>query len=96
MTLKRWLQLAKLVKSMTPHHSFDVLSIADVTVFAKKEIPLRTKFGPVEGDIQHLIDSDQIKKHSTLPFYLIDESTYIDTSNERKLNGSIKRQKKIS
>lgn len=55
-----------------------------MTVFAKKEIPLRTKFGPVEGDLQHLIDADQIKKHSLLPLYLIDESTYIDTSNERK------------
>lgn len=54
----------------------------DVKVFAKKEIPLRTKFGPVEGDIQ-LIDADQLK-HSTLPSYFIDESTYIDTSNERK------------
>lgn len=53
-------------------------------VFAKKEIPLRTKFGPVEGDIQHLINSHHMK-HSTLPLYLIDESTYIDTSNERKL-----------
>lgn len=53
-------------------------------VFAKKEIPLRTKFGPVEGDMQHLIDSDQMNKHSMQPLYLIDESTYIDTSNERK------------
>lgn len=28
-------------------------------------------------------------KHSTLPMYLIDESTYIDTSNERKSNETI-------
>ncbi len=55
-------------------------------VFAKKEIPLKTKFGPLEGDMmQHLIDSaDQMKKHSILPLYLVDESTYIDTSNERE------------
>ncbi|XP_037049154.1 PR domain zinc finger protein 10-like [Bradysia coprophila] len=58
----------------------------DVKVFAKKEIPLRTKFGPVEGDMQHIIDPDHLKKHSTLPLYLIDESTYIDTSNELTSN----------
>lgn len=58
---------------------------SDVKVFAKKEIPLRTKFGPVEGDVQPLIDPDHVmKKHSALPLYLIDESTYIDTTNERK------------
>ncbi|KAJ6646040.1 PR domain zinc finger protein 4 [Pseudolycoriella hygida] len=58
----------------------------EIKIFAKKEIPLRTKFGPVEGDVQQLIDADQTRKHSEFPLFLIDESTYIDTSNELTSN----------
>lgn len=66
---------------------FHFLLVADVTVFAKKEIPLRTKFGPVEGDVMERVnDPEKMKKHSAqpLPQYFIDKSKYIDTSNERK------------
>lgn len=57
------------------------------TVFARKEIPSRTQFGPFEGDLRTL-NRDQLTEYksqkSNLPILFLGESTILDISNDSK------------
>lgn len=59
-------------------------------VYAKKEITVRTKFGPIEGDIKCLLPSELelIKNDSrrALPVLFVNDVRMVDVSNECKLN----------
>lgn len=58
----------------------------EYSVFAKKDIPLRTKFGPIEGDIKCLLPSELelIKSDAkrALPVLFVDNIRMVDVSNE--------------
>lgn len=60
----------------------------EYSVFAKKEISLRTKFGPIEGDTKCLLPSElELIKNDTqrmLPVLFVNDIRMIDVSNECK------------
>lgn len=63
--------------------------ISDYNIFAKKDIPLRTKFGPYKGDIKTLTPNErkvlESGENRRLPLLLLDNLTMLDTSNECEL-----------
>ncbi|GAB0098354.1 hypothetical protein DMENIID0001_140750 [Sergentomyia squamirostris] len=64
---------------------------SEYSVFSKKDIPLRTKFGPIEGDLREVNDEEvRHLKAETLkdyPLLLIDGGKmFLDTSNENTSN----------
>lgn len=55
------------------------------TIFAKKDIPLRTKFGPFEGDTTALGKAEIVTYKTTrtkLPLLFVAKSAILDVSNE--------------
>lgn len=69
--------------------TFLVLStLTDQFIYAKKDIPLRTKFGPFEGDVK-VLDADELLAYRTtrrnVPLLFVDETSILDVSNESKL-----------
>lgn len=64
-------------------------AISDYNIFAKKDIPLRTKFGPYKGDIKTLTPNERTELDSVenrrLPLLLLDGLIMLDTSNECEL-----------
>ncbi|CAD7080069.1 unnamed protein product [Hermetia illucens] len=65
-------------------------SNGDISVFAKREIPARTKFGPFEGELRLSSDviSDVllIQASNTYPLLLINDTHILDVSNENTCN----------
>lgn len=61
------------------------------TVFARKEIPLRTQFGPFEGDFR-ILNREQLLEYrnnkSNLPLLLLNEQSILDVSNDSKYPNS--------
>lgn len=59
--------------------------ISEQVIFAKKDIPLRTKFGPFEGDVR-LFDDDMLlayrATHRNLPLLFVNVNSILDVSNE--------------
>lgn len=55
---------------------------------SKKEIPMRTKFGPVEGDLRNCAEAElhHLKNghDQRLPLLFVDGSSVIETTNECK------------
>lgn len=65
-------------------------SFSEFTVFAKKEIPLRTKFGPFLGDVKNMSEDEwnslkrEINLATVYPILIIDGFRILETSNESK------------
>lgn len=57
-------------------------------VFAKRNIPLRTQFGPFEGDVKAINSDEQMSAYRAnrvnAPLLFLDESKVLDVSNESK------------
>lgn len=54
-------------------------------IFAKKDIPLRTKFGPFEGDVKMLNDDKLLAYRAMqrhLPMLFVNGNSILDISNE--------------
>lgn len=58
-------------------------------IFAKKDIPLRTKFGPFEGDVK-VLDDDNLRTyrstHRNLPLLFVGANSILDISNESEFD----------
>lgn len=62
--------------------------IPERLVLAKREIPIRTKFGPFEGIIRSLTKDELVKykKSSTdFPLLFLNQKSCLDVSNESEL-----------
>lgn len=63
---------------------------SEYTVFAKKDIPLRTKFGPFLGDVKNISEDEwnnlkrEINLATVYPILIIDGFRILETSNESK------------
>lgn len=69
--------------------------LSEYTVFAKKDIPLRTKFGPFEGDVKNISEDEwnnlkrEINLATTYPILIIDGFRILETSNESKFSSNL-------